>query len=371
MLDIRDDSVLAPKCYFTHVHLPQHVDHRQPPTKKKPFSSVLDHPFNHSIDILAPNAIAHTLQDKLRQLTSNLRYAKVHLKLLDLVEGDFFNTYIKQGDILLLSSGTAGVDNTFSLSAGILRLSLDKPTYERCGLQGKPLPSSSSSSSSNPGRKHSKYRYLVELNLRLPSMVRGKPLHNRMLYAFRNALPEARTCLFADLSSSSSSSSSSASSATAAQGIDAFAPIWRDVLPDLHLLPLLRVPAFPSADSTTPDSTVLEEWLEYLSLALLDSPRLREGDEVDSVLSRYCVPELLDGSEATVQDLARIRMRGLISSRTAAGVLAQCVEAAAPHTTDGDEKEAAWAAFRVQRFDGSACVAFLRDGEGWVWEYEG
>jgi len=73
------------------------------------------------------------------------------MKLSQVIEGDFFNDYIKTGDIMMLSEGRAGIDNRFSLSEGILRLEVDKPTLEKAGLGGKPI--------SSEGRKHVKARY--------------------------------------------------------------------------------------------------------------------------------------------------------------------------------------------------------------------
>jgi ribonucleases P/MRP protein subunit RPP40 len=69
----------------------------------------------------------------------------------------------------MLSEGRPGIDNLFSLQdgkgtmsifpafdyklsfAGVLRLELDKESYQRCGLQGQPVPGG--------GRKHMKTRY--------------------------------------------------------------------------------------------------------------------------------------------------------------------------------------------------------------------
>jgi ribonuclease P/MRP protein subunit RPP40 len=39
---------------------------------------------------------------------------------------------------MMLSEGTIGVDNVFVLKSGQLKLFLDKETYERAGLVGKP-----------------------------------------------------------------------------------------------------------------------------------------------------------------------------------------------------------------------------------------
>ena len=51
----------------------------------------------------------------------------------------------------MLSEGRPGIDHVFSLSEGVLRLQVDKPTFERMGLEGKAMPSE--------GRKHVKARY--------------------------------------------------------------------------------------------------------------------------------------------------------------------------------------------------------------------
>jgi ribonuclease P/MRP protein subunit RPP40 len=91
-----------------------------------------------------------------------------------------------------------------------LRLELDRATYERCGLVGKVM--------SDHGRKHDKSRYgkpcgpnrkpllayayqsaVIELDLRLPSMLHGKKGFDRILHAFKNVLNESHAWLFVDL----------------------------------------------------------------------------------------------------------------------------------------------------------------------------
>lgn len=51
----------------------------------------------------------------------------------------------------MLSEGGPGLDHVFSLHEGLLRLEVDKATFERMGLEGKAMPSG--------GRKHVKARY--------------------------------------------------------------------------------------------------------------------------------------------------------------------------------------------------------------------
>lgn len=100
------------------------------------------------------------------------------------------------------------------MGPGILRLELGKEVYERTGLTGKPIRSG--------GRKHGKERYrtstafshsipstanphqlrtVVELNLRLPSMLHGKKGFERIVGAFKNVLNHSVAWLFYDLGS--------------------------------------------------------------------------------------------------------------------------------------------------------------------------
>jgi ribonucleases P/MRP protein subunit RPP40 len=86
-----------------------------------------------------PEELHRQVRDKLEGDLGTLRYSRVQLCLLDIVSGDFFNRYIKQGrfnamdaktaargklthpaigDILLLSEGRPSVDNVFSLKDG-------------------------------------------------------------------------------------------------------------------------------------------------------------------------------------------------------------------------------------------------------------
>ena len=48
-------------CYFLHSSLPQYIDDAQPPTKRKPFSTILSHPFNHSVSRLLPILLSRML----------------------------------------------------------------------------------------------------------------------------------------------------------------------------------------------------------------------------------------------------------------------------------------------------------------------
>ena len=90
---------------------------------------------------------------------------------------------------------------------GILNLDLDKPSYERTGLQGLPVPSG--------GRKHVKNRYSrlsggpcvasfdkhytgIEIDLRQKSMQPGKNGFERIVWAAKNVLNHSLVWLFHD-----------------------------------------------------------------------------------------------------------------------------------------------------------------------------
>jgi len=106
---------------------------------------------NEQLDLILPEELWDLVKRRMNQDQFVVRYSKVRLSLLDIISGDFFNVYIKTGDVLMVSEGRPHVDNCFTLSQGVLRLDLDKATYERCGLVGKPV--------SSPGRKHVTTRF--------------------------------------------------------------------------------------------------------------------------------------------------------------------------------------------------------------------
>jgi hypothetical protein len=119
------------------------------------------------VDLLVPEGKAAKLKECLDAGGSSLQYARVYIKLGDIVDGDFFNKYIKTsecnlivqqtvdlilaGNILMRSESRPDVDHVYSLCDGVLRLEVNKPTFERLGLEGKAIPSH--------GRKHVKARY--------------------------------------------------------------------------------------------------------------------------------------------------------------------------------------------------------------------
>lgn len=125
----------------------------------------------------------------------------------------------------MLSEGKSDVDNVYYLregtcsassasshfkcllEIGILTLHLDKESYERAGLVGKP-DGVKGKRGSKPRWGKSKVQFdalmltgriVVEIELRSPSMLHGKKSFDRIVYAFKNVLNTPVTWLFLDL----------------------------------------------------------------------------------------------------------------------------------------------------------------------------
>ena len=72
---------------------------------------------------------------------------------------------------------------------------LEKETYERAGLVGEPH--------GVKGNRGLKQRWIVEFNLRSPSMFKGKKGFDRLVYACKNVLNSPVNWLFCNLSTKS------------------------------------------------------------------------------------------------------------------------------------------------------------------------
>ncbi|KAF2264476.1 hypothetical protein CC78DRAFT_494908 [Lojkania enalia] len=299
MIDIRKNDGPYPKCYFTHSLLPGYIDPQNPSTKKKPFSTFLAQHFSHTLDLILPEELYEIVRARLEsEPVGQLQYAQVNMKLGELLEGDFFNEYIKKGDIMMLSEGRPLVDSVFSLYKGILRLELDRPTYERCGLQGTPIE--------DGGRKHQKARWVIEFDLRASNMVHGKKLFSRLEWACRNVLNKSIVWLFYNFNPSSAESLPEGR-----EQISKHHPYVQTTRPMPVVFERIIVPDLTLADLSQlyeqENSLALVEWLHLISL---ESPRIRSDDKIDSFLSRYEVPNF--GSGASTKNMVHVRWNGFI-----------------------------------------------------------
>lgn len=81
---------------FTVGTFPNHVDPKQPPAKKQPFAALKAQRWVSNLDVILPKELADVVAQELMAKTS--RYAKVIMKVGDLLEGDFFTEAVKKGE---------------------------------------------------------------------------------------------------------------------------------------------------------------------------------------------------------------------------------------------------------------------------------
>ncbi|TVY82004.1 Ribonuclease P protein subunit p40 [Lachnellula suecica] len=298
MLDFPEGTKNDPKCYVTHGVM-GHLDPKQPPVKRKPFAAILSHEFVHKLEFVLPEDIWDVIKDKFAVMDEP-RYSKVIMPLKALLEGEFFN--IRRvltrplGNILMLSEGTLGVDNTYRLREGILTLYLDKESYERAGIVGKP--------DGGKGKRGTKPRWVVEINLRLPSMLHGKKGFDRIVYAFKNVLTTPVTWLFHDLGTTSIDP----------DPLDAHFPTRRvvkqSILENYNVkLPTLTPPKDVDSTYSADFEDYAVELQEWLALVLLQSTQIQPENTIDPFLSRYAPP----GDSHTQTKLVKISWQGFLS----------------------------------------------------------
>ncbi|KAL1792130.1 hypothetical protein ACET3X_009881 [Alternaria dauci] len=377
MLDIhRADSAPDTKIYFSHSVLPSYIDPQNVSTKKKPFSAFNKQKYSHTVDAILPEEIYELVKNELNRADSPARaqYARLHMKLGEMLESEFLDTYIKQGNIMMLSEGRPLVDDRFELYEGTLRMELTRPTYQRCGLQGTPIE--------DGGKKHQKQRWVVEYDLRASAMKHGKKGFSRLEWACKNVLDRSLTWLFYNFNPSSAESL-----AEGKEPISKHAPWLHSIVPEETSMDNVLVPQIPVSDLTT---LYAEEealgLLEYLHMLQLKSPRVEKGDSINPHLARYEVPDLGKGvatgnmvtvrwrgfmSPAFVRDLfLMVRREGFKSKRKLNGTQGTDVDMEGSSMVK--EEEAAWFAMSAQAFGGKNAWTVMQFAgrETLVWEME-
>lgn len=102
MLDFLGEKNARPdaKIFTSLGTLPSYVDRCQPPTKKQPWRAINEVGFVRSVEIVLPDELYEAIWAKVEEglkAVKAVKYAKVIMKLQDLLEGEFFNGYIKKG----------------------------------------------------------------------------------------------------------------------------------------------------------------------------------------------------------------------------------------------------------------------------------
>lgn len=294
MLGFPVETKFGAKCIVSHGVMNQ-LDPKQPPMKKKPYSAILNQNFVQRIELIMPEELYPTIEKCILSRDYAFNYSRVILPLKALLEEDFFNEYIKKGNILMLSEGQIGAGNVYFLKEGKLRLHLDRKSYESAGLVGKPDGTMAS--------QGIKKRWMVEIDFRQPSMLHGKKGFNRIIYAFEKVLVHPVTWLLCNLNLTTPTP----------DPLDKHFPVKKTATPIITRNKIVNKPSLqPPPETNLEFDYFAMETHEWLSLIMLDSPRVCTNDVIDPVLSRYCPP-----GETTESKLAKIVWRGFISPSSA------------------------------------------------------
>ncbi|CRG84876.1 hypothetical protein PISL3812_02056 [Talaromyces islandicus] len=306
MLDFYDKASAHEKAYASFGQLPAHVDREQPPPRKAPFSTISHHPIVHTTDLILPKDVYNAVWGSILSRLEQPQYVQVIMPLSSLLEGEFFNTFIKTGAALMLSEGRPGVDDVSFVRDGIVTLELGKEKYERSGLTGKPIRSGA--------RKHAKERFTVELDLRQPSMLHGKKGFERVVWACRNVLNASLTWLLLVDSSVSAGSLDQAMSLLAKhQPKIATCRFTETVHPPMYTPPL-SADEVASLASQTDVEDYCNDLSEWLALVSLESPRISVGDDIDPYLSRYSLPQSEPERPQPSSTLVTLRWHGAMTA---------------------------------------------------------
>ncbi|KAI0882978.1 ribonuclease P 40kDa subunit [Annulohypoxylon maeteangense] len=283
------------KCFVTY-GVTSHLQPGQLPGKGKPWSALLAQDF---IDLVLPEELLQVVKDKITGDPSRGPpvFYKVIMRLGQVLEGDFFTEYVKIGNIMMLSEGRVDSDNVFSLKEGILTMYLDKEAYERAGLVGKPH--------GVKGKRGSKPRWIVQFDLRDPSMLHGKKGFDRLIYACKNVLNRPLTWLFHELSKTPVPDPLSQYYPTKYTSN----PMISECL-SMKVPPLKPPPAIISSQNRMDLEEFVTEIYEWLSLVRLGSPRVDVDDKIDPYLSCYAVPG--DMEDVRNEKLCRVSWQGFI-----------------------------------------------------------
>ncbi|EGX53294.1 hypothetical protein AOL_s00006g160 [Orbilia oligospora ATCC 24927] len=270
------------KCYITCGNLPATLG---PETlNQRPYTTIRGHIYNQQVDLLLPDEICELVQNRLSEQLKPLQYHRIFMGLKDILEKEFYNNYIRQGNILLLSDGRIDVDDVYCLYDGTLYLFLKKDTYEKAGLVGK--------QAAFGGRK--KERWVIELNLREPHMIHGRKAFDRLVWSFTNVFKQQNAWLFCDLQQEAINPSAAPSEPTV-KGLT-LPTVIRTITPTItNSSTPIKLASFahtiPTKDSTEYTRTVFYDWAtslhEWLALVSINADRLNITDSIDPLLSRY------------------------------------------------------------------------------------
>lgn len=353
------------KTYFSHSTLPSYIDPVHTSTKKNPFAAFAACPHSHSLDLLVPAAAWPALQPRLPTPV----YARAFLALADVLDDAFLDAYVRPACAAVLSPRLAPGGWQFHVAAGVLRIEMDRATYERAGLVGGPVE--------DGGRKHQRNRWVVHVDLAAPAMRKGKRGFERVRWAARNVLVGSAACLFWCANPSFAESVRGG-----CEVLCRHAPEVVDLRPVVEAVRGVGVPRLCVEERALSglygqeDALALLEWLDVVGLG---SARALAGDDVDGHLCRYEIPDFGLGVDS--QDLVRVRWSGFVTPGFVKDVFLAVWTGAFKARRDAKEGDAmegmqdpgAWFAMSAQAFGGARAWSLMQfaNRETLVWEVEG
>ncbi|KAK3109418.1 hypothetical protein LTR53_017356 [Teratosphaeriaceae sp. CCFEE 6253] len=190
----------------------------------------------------------------------------------------------------------------------------------------------------------------IEINLRLPSMVKGKPGFERIRWAFRNVLNRTVTWLLCNINARTDGTGP----------IAIHQPLVRSVQPSISPPEDAIVPAFPETLEEA-DHSLAAELLEWLTLLASNSPRVYHNDGIDPYLSRYSLPGALgEGGDAGVQRVVRIRWHGFLHATFVSKIFLIALKACGGR----------WFSLCTTAVGHEAYTILHSEGRTMTWEYE-
>ncbi|XP_028831526.1 ribonuclease P protein subunit p40 isoform X1 [Denticeps clupeoides] len=238
---------------------------------------VSQHYFNYKVSVLIPECAV--LPATVAGLMDSFGpYYRVRdLPVYKLLEENFLENVLKRGNFYALSYKTRiDEDNTVAfLPTGQLILSVDKDTYERLGLEGKP----------SQYNHRQVMRYVVTVDVTEKSMAPGSKRYQRVLASLTERVPMKCDFLFSRHKNAAAAAEDGALKALLSQfKYDTHKPILKT-----HTLKDMLHPSLKSSDLRG-DGPLFSphHFLEWLGAVNLD---ITCSDPVDSFLSIYNCPE--------------------------------------------------------------------------------
>ncbi|UNI19206.1 Ribonuclease P [Purpureocillium takamizusanense] len=303
-------------CFVTYGTM-GHVDPKQPPYRSRPWTDIASQEFISKVDLVVPQQYYDALHETLTQDSRQPRYSRVTMALGQVLQGSFFTNYVKTGDALMLSNGRGNGDR-FTLQKGILKLYLERESFERAGMEGKPHGAK--------GNRGDKPRWIVSTDLTAPSMVPGKRGFERLHRACENVFNTPVQWLFCRTTQS----------VVNPDPLDEFQPVRLSAQPfvakGFEVMDIKM--EIPPSTLSNGDRQALEgaaaDLYEWLCLVRLQSPRTAIDDKIDPYLSRYKAPAGDVGTTHGSINVCLIRWQGLISPHWFRGLVTDVIGVRAP-----------------------------------------